>query len=91
VLPPALTRALGGPEAWSSLRPEAVRLAGAGPVTGTVTALRYLGSGTRVMLDTDDGTGIAALVPAGQPLPEEGARVALAFDPAALHVMEGAP
>ncbi len=99
VLPPALTRAMGGPDAWSSLRPEAVRLVGvgaesgpaAGTVTGTVIALRYLGSSTRVMLDADDGTGIAALVPAGQPLPGEGTRVALAFDPAALHVMEAAP
>ena len=29
------------------------------------------------------------LLPAGQPVPEPGATVGLAFDPAALHVMEG--
>lgn len=89
VLPPALTRALGGPEAWASLRPEAVRLAAAGPVTGPVTALRYLGAGTRVAVRLGE-TEVAALIPAGQPLPAEGETVALAFDPGALHVMEGA-
>ncbi len=89
VLPPALTRALGGPDSWASLRPEATRLAATGPVTGRVTALRYLGSGTRVVLDAD-GTEIAALVPAGQPVPAEGERTAIAFEPSALHLMGGA-
>ncbi|MBE0555220.1 MAG: ABC transporter ATP-binding protein [Rhodobacteraceae bacterium] len=86
VLPPDLTRALGGPAQWASLRPENTRLAASGPVTGTVTALRYLGSGTRVVLDLG-GTEVAALLPAGQPLPEPGAALSIAFDPAALHVM----
>ena len=36
-----------------------------------------------------NGTEVAALLPAGQPVPEPGATVGLAFDPAALHVMEG--
>ena len=88
VLPPDLTRALGGPAQWASLRPEATRLAATGPVTGTVTALRYLGSATRVVL-TANGSEIAALVPAGHPLPTEGQTTAIAFDPAALHLMEG--
>ena len=89
VLPPALTRALGGPEAWASLRPEAVRLAATGPVSGPVTALRYLGAGTRVALRLGE-TEVAALIPAGQPLPAEGETAAITFDPAALHVMGGA-
>jgi putative spermidine/putrescine transport system ATP-binding protein len=89
VLPPALTRALGGPAAWASLRPEAVRLAASGPVTGPVTALRYLGAGTRVALRLGE-TEVAALIPAGQPLPAEGDTAAIAFDPIALHVMAGA-
>ncbi|MCX7286556.1 MAG: ABC transporter ATP-binding protein [Rhodobacterales bacterium] len=89
VLPPALTRALGGPEAWASLRPEATRLATTGPVRGRVTALRYLGSGTRVVLDAN-GTEIAALVPSGQPVPAEGETTAIAFEPSALHLMAGA-
>jgi putative spermidine/putrescine transport system ATP-binding protein len=88
VLPPDLTRALGGPSQWASLRPEATRLSATGPVAGTVTALRYLGSGTRVVIDAG-GTEIAALVPAGQPVPAEGATTAIAFEPAALHLMEG--
>lgn len=89
VLPPALTQALGGPAEWASLRPEATRLAATGPVSGTVTALRYLGSGTRVVLSAQ-GTEIAALIPAGQPVPAEGSTAAIAFDPGALHLMGGA-
>jgi len=89
VLPPEMTCALGGPAQWASLRPENTRLAETGPVTGTVTALRYLGSGTRVILRAGE-TEIAALVPAGQPLPEPGATSAFAFAPDALHVMGGA-
>jgi putative spermidine/putrescine transport system ATP-binding protein len=89
VLPPDLTRALGGPAQWSSLRPEATRLAASGPVSGPVTALRYLGSGTRVVLDFK-GTEVAALVPAGQPVPAEGETTAIAFDPKDLHLMGAA-
>jgi putative spermidine/putrescine transport system ATP-binding protein len=86
VLPPDVTRALGGPVEWSSLRPEATRLAATGPLTGKVKALRYLGSGTRVVIDAN-GTEIAAMVPAGQPVPAEGETTAIAFDPQALHLM----
>ena len=86
VLPPALTQALGGPASWASLRPEATRLAATGPVTGRVTALRYLGSGTRVVIDAQ-GTDLAALVPAGHPVPAEGEVTAITFDPSALHLM----
>ena len=89
VLPPALTQALGGPARWSSLRPEAVRLAPSGPVSGPVTALRYLGAATRVVICAGE-TEVAALVPAGQPLPAEGEIRSIAFDPGALHLMEGA-
>lgn len=88
VLPPEMTRALGGPAQWASLRPENTRLAETGPVRGTVTALRYLGAGTRVILQAGE-TEIAALIPAGQPLPEPGTTTAFAFAPGALHVMEG--
>ena len=89
ILPPDLTRALGGPTEWASLRPEATSLAPTGPVIGTVTALRYLGTGTRVLL-TLNGTDIAAMVPAGQPVPEPGQASAISFAPGALHVMAGA-
>jgi putative spermidine/putrescine transport system ATP-binding protein len=86
VLPPDLTQRLGGPAQWASLRPEATRLAASGPVTGTVTALRYLGSGTRVVITMGD-TEVAAMVPAGQSVPAEGSQSAIAFDPSALHLM----
>ena len=40
-----------------------------------------------MVLDAN-GTEIAAMVPAGQPVPAEGATTAFAFDPGALHLME---
>ncbi len=90
VLPPDVTRAFGGPAAWASLRPESLHVGvaeGATP-TGTVTGLRYLGAGSRLTLDVA-GAEVAALVPAGQPVPATGSTVGLRFDPASLHVMEG--
>jgi putative spermidine/putrescine transport system ATP-binding protein len=90
VLPPDLTRALGGPLAWSSLRPETLRLCpAAGAVLhGPVFTSRYLGSGTRLAIATQGGAEIAVVVPSGQALPEVGQTVGLTFDAASLHVME---
>lgn len=91
VLSPEVTRAFGGPEKWSSLRPEALRLTAADGVAlaGTVTSIRYLGAGSRISVMLH-GTEVAALLPAGQPLPEPGTTVGLSFDPSALHVMDQA-
>ncbi len=89
ILPPQLTQALGGPARWSSLRPEALRLADQGPLTGPVTALRYLGATTRLTIQAR-GQPIAALLPAGATPPELGTAVTLGFDPAALHLMDEA-
>ena len=91
VLAPEVTRAFGGPAKWSSLRPESLRLTAADGVAlaGQVTAIRYLGAGSRVSVALP-GSEIALLVPAGEPLPEQGATVGLAFDPAALHIMDEA-
>jgi putative spermidine/putrescine transport system ATP-binding protein len=89
VLPPALTHSLGGPEKWASLRPESLRIDLAGALTGTVTTLRYLGSGHRVNMVVN-GTEIGAILPAGQPVPEPGSQIRLGFDAAALHIMEEA-
>lgn len=91
VLPPVLTQRLGGPARWSSLRPEALRLApteGAA-LAGQVTALRYLGAGTRVVVRSGEAE-IGVLVPTGTAVPEPGTSVGLAFDRAALHVMDEA-
>ena len=103
VLPPRLSRLFGGPERTASLRPESLRIVppeGA-RVAGTVRGTRYLGGATRVAVDLgrvgttplddhDDFREVAVLVPGGQPVPPEGARVGLAWDQGALHVMEGA-
>jgi putative spermidine/putrescine transport system ATP-binding protein len=86
VLAPALTQALGGPPRWASLRPEAIRLQ-SGPQTGEVRSLRYLGSSTRVGLLVQ-GQDLAALVPAGQPLPDIASTVPFGFDPAELHLLD---
>jgi putative spermidine/putrescine transport system ATP-binding protein len=89
VLPPDLTRALGGPAKWSSLRPEAVRIAPADSavLAGPVTSLRYLGAGTRVVIAAPGGE-IGVFVPAGQPVPRTGDTIGLTFAPDALHVMD---
>jgi putative spermidine/putrescine transport system ATP-binding protein len=89
VLPPALTQTLGGPARWSSLRPEALRLAQTGPLTGTVNALRYLGATTRVTISTQ-GQDVAALLPAGSTVPEPGQSLSFDFAPTDLHVMDEA-
>ena len=102
VLPPDLTASLGGPQAWASLRPEAIRIAAEGRLRATVTGARYLGAGTRLSLRAgalpqtprylgQDESEIAVLIPAGAAVPEVGADVALDWDVAALHVMEREP
>ena len=89
LLPPALTAQLGGPAKWSSLRPESLTPNPNGPLTGTVTAIRYLGAGHRISL-TAQGTDIAAILPAGQSLPEPGSKIRLGYAPGALHIMDEA-
>ncbi|MDZ4394828.1 ABC transporter ATP-binding protein [Cypionkella sp.] len=89
VLPPALTQSLGGPAKWSSLRPETLHINPAGPLQGTVTSLRYLGSGHRIAI-TSQGQDIAAILPSGSALPEPGQDIRLGFAPDALHIMNEA-
>ena len=104
VLRPDLTQVFGGPNRWASLRPEALRFVplAEGRVTGLVTGIRYLGSGSRVTVETghrprpdergyvdaSDMGQIAVLVSGGQNLPGLGTQVGLFWDPAALHLME---
>ncbi|MBC7739928.1 MAG: ABC transporter ATP-binding protein [Candidatus Saccharibacteria bacterium] len=89
ILPPPLTLALGGPAQWASLRPEALRVVELGPLSGPVTAVRYLGGSTRVTI-LARGQEIAVLLPAGSALPVVGDRLTLGFDPGAIHVMDPA-
>lgn len=87
VLPPQLARVFGGAEAWASLRPESLQLTKSGGVEGTVSALRYMGSSTRVVVQVA-GCEIGVSVPAGQPLPEQGSSVRITCSPSALHILE---
>ncbi len=97
VLPPEFVASHGGTRQWASLRPEALRLAGNGAgakeeagsegVAATVLARAYLGASTRLSLDAG-GARLHAVIPAGTPLPEDGAAVTLSFDRADLHIME---
>jgi len=95
VLAPGIAAAFGAPGAWVSLRPEALRLTApeGAALKGTVESSRYLGAASRVVVDlglepvAGERGIIAVLVPGGQAVPEPGARVGLAWDPAALHVM----
>ena len=89
VLPPEIAARFGG-AGWSSLRPEALRLTPPeGALQGAVLATRYLGAGTRVLVDVG-GFELSAMAPAGEPVPAPGARVGLAWAPGALHRMEDA-
>lgn len=88
VLPPELTQQLGGPARWSSLRPEAISIVPEGQLSGSVTALRYLGAGTRINVRVGDDD-IAAFAQSGSDLPEVGQTVGLRFDAGALQVMDG--
>jgi putative spermidine/putrescine transport system ATP-binding protein len=98
VLSPAQVSALGGPAEWASLRPEAIRLADGGLVRGRVLSARYLGAGTRLTVAAGalprtpgylghNEDEIAVLLPAGQPVPEPGTEIGLAWDASALHLM----
>ncbi len=89
VLAPALVSKLGGPAAWASLKPEAVRITGPddGMARGRVVGVRYLGAATRVAV-TVDGGELAAISPAGRPTPPPGEEIGLVWAPDALHVME---
>jgi len=85
VLPPPLAARFGA-TGWASLRPEAIRLDEGGTVAGTVTTSRYLGAGTRLGVAVDGGE-LALIVPAGLPVPEEGAVVRLAWTPDAVQAL----
>jgi putative spermidine/putrescine transport system ATP-binding protein len=88
VLDPETARRLGGKSAWSSLRPEAIRIVERGGHVALLAGRSYLGASTRLFLDLG-GSRISALVPSGAPVPADGARLRVAFDKSALHAMAG--
>jgi putative spermidine/putrescine transport system ATP-binding protein len=92
VLPPDFAARFGAGRRWASLRPEAIRIApdgqDGGQLSARVVSASFLGATTRLALDAD-GLRLHAALPAGAPVPEQGAHVKLAFDSGELHVMEG--
>ncbi len=88
LLDPQMVERLGRGKVWASLRPESIRLtANPGLVSGAVTTTRYLGAGTRIGVKVGE-TEIAAMLPAGAPVPAQGSIVGLAWDADDLHLME---
>ena len=88
VLSAEMAASFGAPARVASLRPESVRIDATAPrVRGQVTALRYLGSGTRVVVAVPGGE-ISLFLGKGADVPEQGREVGLTWDADALHQME---
>ena len=91
ILPPNFVQGVLGEKRWASLRPEAIHVVAAGEgasrLTGTVVSRSFLGGVTRLGIALKD-TRIQAVVPSGDDVPAEGARVTLGFAKDALHLME---
>ncbi|THV20983.1 ABC transporter ATP-binding protein [Peteryoungia ipomoeae] len=89
VIAPEAMKALGGEARWTSLRPEAIRLVSEGGVSATVRSTSFLGASTKLFVDTAIAP-LALSVPAGQPAPQAGETVRIAWAPSDLHAMEDA-
>jgi thiamine transport system ATP-binding protein len=68
------------------LRPDALSVAEHGALGGVVTARRFRGDHVRVIVATDGGADLELEV-RDEPLPEVGARVAIAVDPTRISVL----
>ena len=97
VLDPELSAALGGVRAWTSIRPEKIRLQSFGAaqaigerhVEGKVTAVQYQGAVTRVTVAVN-GASIGVTLPAGAQPVKQGDNVSLSWGPEATHTLESA-
>jgi len=89
VIAPDTMSSLGGERRWASLRPEAIRLTEGSGVAATVKATSFLGAATRLSVETN-GARLHVTVPAGQPAPDTGAAIRLAWLPADVHYMDDA-
>ncbi len=83
-----LTKRFAGKAAWSSLRPEDIRLVERGGHAAKLVGRSYLGGATRLTLDFS-GSRLHALVPSANRLPADGKSVRIAFDRADIHLMDG--
>ncbi|WP_064712225.1 ABC transporter ATP-binding protein [Rhizobium bangladeshense] len=88
VIAPDLMAALGGEKRWASLRPEAIRLASDG-VEAKVENASFLGAATRLSVDLR-GSRLHVTLSAGTPVPDVGAGIRLAWQPADIHYMDDA-
>ncbi|MDR9806046.1 ABC transporter ATP-binding protein [Rhizobium hidalgonense] len=88
VIAPDLMASLGGDGRWASLRPEAIRLASDG-IEATVENASFLGAATRLSVDLR-GSRLHITLPAGTPVPDVGAGIRLAWQPADIHYMDDA-
>lgn len=86
VLPPHLTEEITGTWTHATVRPEAVRLSDTG-LPATVRSSSFIGTATRVTMDTEHTT-IVALLPKGAAVPHSGDKVHVTWDSADLHLME---
>jgi putative spermidine/putrescine transport system ATP-binding protein len=89
VIAPETMSSLGGDRRWASLRPEAIRLTQDAGIPATVQATSFLGAATRLFVEAH-GTRMHVTVPAGQPIPETGASIRIAWLPIDVHYMDDA-
>ncbi|MFS8146711.1 ABC transporter ATP-binding protein [Rhizobium sp. BR 249] len=88
VIAPDLMASLGGEKRWASLRPEAIRLASDG-IEAKVENASFLGAATRLSVDLK-GSRLHVMLPAGASVPDVGAGIRLAWQPADIHYMDDA-
>ena len=88
VIAPEVMASIGGEARWASLRPEAIRLGDNGP-EARVAVANFIGASTRLAVDLG-ATRLHVSVPAGQPVPQAGETVRLAFSPSDVHYMDDA-
>ncbi|MFN7127022.1 MAG: ABC transporter ATP-binding protein [Allorhizobium sp.] len=89
VIAPEAMKALGGEARWTSLRPEAIRIVSDGGVEATVRSTSFLGASTKLFVETAV-TALTVSLPAGQPAPQSGESIRIAWSPSDLHHMEEA-
>ncbi|MDR7029205.1 ABC transporter ATP-binding protein [Rhizobium rosettiformans] len=89
VIAPEAMKALGGEARWTSLRPEAIRIVSEGGVEATVRSTSFLGASTKLFVETAV-SALTVSLPAGQPAPQSGESIRIAWSPSDLHSMEEA-
>jgi len=89
VIAPAAMKALGGEARWTSLRPEAIRIVSEGGIQATVRSTSFLGASTKLFVETAV-TALTVSLPAGQPAPQSGEGIRIAWSPSDPHYMEEA-